>query len=278
MSHHRELNIAVSQNLKYKSGILAVIFGMIFLLQIGMMLFSDLFEKVVADFGGRKIFILGPSFLLLAAACEAYSYYYIGKIVKRGGHITQRLVLAVTFIEISFPTFILVIVFSFIKGSAELGPIQALNSPPVMMYFLLIMLSALSLDYRISLFAGAVAAIEFFFISWCFTKDLTDVSHLEILNNNVKAIFLFVSAVIAGFVSFKTRTAVIASLHSKDMLINKLDHLVNEKTEEIRQQKDELEQKNKDITDSINYARRIQHSQMPTEKYLVRTLSRLITK
>jgi tetratricopeptide (TPR) repeat protein len=42
----------------------------------------------------------------------------------------------------------------------------------------------------------------------------------------------------------------------------------------ILHQKDLVEQKNKEVMDSINYARRIQKSLFPTEKYLQRTLSK----
>ena len=44
--------------------------------------------------------------------------------------------------------------------------------------------------------------------------------------------------------------------------------------ETIISQKTLLEEKNKDITDSIHYAKRIQESLLPTEKYIERNLSR----
>jgi hypothetical protein len=43
----------------------------------------------------------------------------------------------------------------------------------------------------------------------------------------------------------------------------------------IEQQRDEVENKNKEITDSIHYARRIQKSLLPTEKYIERHLKRM---
>ncbi len=45
--------------------------------------------------------------------------------------------------------------------------------------------------------------------------------------------------------------------------------------ETITSQKTLLEEKNKDITDSIHYAKRIQESLLPTEKYIERNLIRL---
>jgi len=45
--------------------------------------------------------------------------------------------------------------------------------------------------------------------------------------------------------------------------------------EESMRQKQVIEQKNKEILDSIHYARRIQHSLMPTEKFIARILKKL---
>jgi hypothetical protein len=45
--------------------------------------------------------------------------------------------------------------------------------------------------------------------------------------------------------------------------------------ETITQQKELIEEKNKDITDSITYAKHIQVSLLPTEKYIAQTLKRL---
>ncbi|CAN5492466.1 hypothetical protein BH10BAC1_BH10BAC1_06030 [soil metagenome] len=47
------------------------------------------------------------------------------------------------------------------------------------------------------------------------------------------------------------------------------------KNEIIEKQKQEVEEKQKEIIDSINYAKRIQQSQLPTEKYINKSLNRL---
>jgi two-component system, sensor histidine kinase LadS len=52
----------------------------------------------------------------------------------------------------------------------------------------------------------------------------------------------------------------------KDNINIELEKQVKERTFEIHQQKEEIERKNKDITDSINYAKRIQRAYMPTDK------------
>lgn len=53
----------------------------------------------------------------------------------------------------------------------------------------------------------------------------------------------------------------------------------NRKTNKIlKAQKEIIEEKNKDITDSIYYARRIQRSLLPPEKYIQKNLDRLKKK
>ncbi len=54
-----------------------------------------------------------------------------------------------------------------------------------------------------------------------------------------------------------------------------LEREVTERTAEIVQQKNIIEEKNKDITASIQYAKRIQQSLLPTEKYIARNMKRL---
>lgn len=47
------------------------------------------------------------------------------------------------------------------------------------------------------------------------------------------------------------------------------------KNEIIEAQKHIVEEKQKEIIDSINYAKRIQQSQLPTEKYITKSINRL---
>ena len=53
---------------------------------------------------------------------------------------------------------------------------------------------------------------------------------------------------------------------------------ISQAKDTITSQKQIIEEKNKDITDSINYARRIQQSQLPTEKYIDKSFKRLKDK
>lgn len=55
----------------------------------------------------------------------------------------------------------------------------------------------------------------------------------------------------------------------------KLEQTVEERTAEVVQQKHLIEEKHKEITDSIHYAKRIQTALLPTEKYIDRNLNDL---
>lgn len=55
----------------------------------------------------------------------------------------------------------------------------------------------------------------------------------------------------------------------------KTEDQLKESFDEIELQKQKLEEKQKEIIDSIRYAKRIQHSRMPTEKYIESSIERL---
>jgi adenylate cyclase len=60
-------------------------------------------------------------------------------------------------IETSFPT-----ILTYVLSTEYIDPVTAFNSWPTLLYFLFIILSTLRLDFTLSLFTGAVAAVEFF--------------------------------------------------------------------------------------------------------------------
>ncbi|MBL4752689.1 MAG: SpoIIE family protein phosphatase [Flavobacteriales bacterium] len=78
---------------------------------------------------------------------------------------------------------------------------------------------------------------------------------------------LTVMAVVAGIVIYIKRRE--ASLRRQRALLREK---VNLKTKQLRKQKDEIEEKNKDITDSIQYASTIQQAILPKEEEMKKVL------
>jgi hypothetical protein len=61
-------------------------------------------------------------------------------------------------------------------------------------------------------------------------------------------------------------------------LVERAMNFIDLQKKQIRKQKELVEQKQKEIVDSINYAKRIQKSLLPSEKYIERSLNRLKNK
>jgi serine phosphatase RsbU (regulator of sigma subunit) len=74
--------------------------------------------------------------------------------------------------------------------------------------------------------------------------------------------FSFIALIISVYLIIRIRE----QKHRKFQLY--LEKLLDERTREVREQKEEIELKNRDITDSINYAQRIQASILPSLRKL----------
>jgi len=277
-----ELNDALVANFRLKAKILSVLFGVVLFFQLSSMVFvitqTDLAGKVIP----YKMMIIGPCLLIGVFISEIIAFRYLSCIQGKAGQVKHSFVYLSTFVEVSFPCSIMLMGGSFLRGTTLFPPMQVINSPLLIILFIMIILSSLLLDARLPLFAGCVAGTEYLLISLSFLRQEPAMGPVDYVNVIIKSILLVVSGLIAGFVSKKIREAVISSLHSKNELIHHLDERVAEKTAEVMMQKSELEKKNillevkqKEILDSIHYARRIQHTQLPTEKYIVKILSRL---
>ncbi len=82
-----------------------------------------------------------------------------------------------------------------------------------------------------------------------------------------------------GFLSFalgdKINNLKQEKLQAQEKAMLVLEEKVKERTSEVVKQKEIIEQKNKDITDSIRYAKRIQQALLPTYNYIDKSLKRL---
>jgi len=91
-----------------------------------------------------------------------------------------------------------------------------------------------------------------------------------------KVVLLFVAGgllLVLAFAGFVFRS--LRMTRKQKSIIEQQKDLVEKQKLEVEQQKLLVEEHQKDIIDSITYARRIQHAQLPTETYISRTLKRL---
>jgi adenylate cyclase len=116
-------------------------------------------------------------------------------------------------IETSFPT-VLLAWFAHTMP-ADIG----LSSAAVLSYFFFIILSALSLNFRLSVFAGVVAAAGYLTLVLIFHEQLPlgpgQPPELKI-GYIMRPIFLLVGGVIAGLVAGRIRSGILRSLHAAE--------------------------------------------------------------
>jgi len=270
-----EFEKAIIINLKLKAKILAVLFGVIALVQVILIpILLHSLTDISTDF--PKIAYIGPAFLFLAFIGEIYSFRYLNRLLASEGAISSSFKYMITFLEISFPSIVIMMICFFGITLKGITNEQILNSPPIFFYFIFIMLSSLQVDSKVSYFAGIVAGLQHLVLYLWFVDSSND--EISFLSGIVKSVFIAISGIVAGLISVKVRESLLSSLHAKNELIYQLDKKVAEKTEEVTNKNIILEEKNKNITDSIHYAKRIQQSLLPTEKYIDRSLKRLKKK
>ncbi len=179
----------------------------------------------------------------------------ISKVLKRSGNQFEKLnrkkALVARYSSVLFETSIptlLIIVFSFYTKSFYLN-----ISPLILLYFIFISLTTLSLDYRISLFAGAVSAVEYlsftvYAISYN-TLPVTDPIFTNSLMYIGKAIMLLVAGVAAGFVGEQLKRQIrntFLTLLERNRVVNLFDQQISKEiVEELVNNSGELESKRK---------------------------------
>jgi adenylate cyclase len=116
-------------------------------------------------------------------------------------------------IETSFPTILLAAFGNIMRADV------ALTSAVVLGYFFFIILSALSLDFRLSVFAGVVAAAGYITLTLIFREQLPfgpgqpPESRIAYI---MRPVLLLIGGVTAGLVAARIRAGILRSLHAAE--------------------------------------------------------------
>lgn len=260
----QEFNKAIGQNARLKSKILSFFFGLITLGQLISFAFLKAIDHpLVANVSVGDVYFI-PVVMAIIFASQVFSFFYISKLLLEGKQFRMQAGYMVGFLEATMPTLMIYLICTYFPQNGLLSFDNIMNGPPVFLYILFIIISSLYLDFKLSVFMGIVSAIQYTFMLFLFMEsDLAGVSLPLML---FKGFFFIVCGVISGFVSQRIKDSIIQSLESKNELINTLDIKVKEKTHEIAKQNELLAEKNKNITDSINYAKRIQTAILPPDR------------
>lgn len=149
--------------------------------------------------------------------------------------------------EMSIPT-IIMIVFSFYYNTYIV-----FSTPIVLLYLIMIMLTTLSLNHRISFVAGFVAAVEFIVVVLIFLKHNPDTIDPEFFNQPyiyiVKSVIIFIGGIIAGVISYQLRKRIYnsyAALIERNRIMNLFGQQVSQQiVDELITTKQEIESKRK---------------------------------
>lgn len=132
---------------------------------------------------------------------EAFVHYFIGKRMRMFFHHRSIFGYLNAFSEITLLTLLFVFIVEYS------GQTVILISPATLTYFLFIVLSTLRLNFRLSVFTGTLAAVEFVavsvYYSTVFSNQPVDRFHPDLTGMQYlgQGVILFISGIAAGFVA-----------------------------------------------------------------------------
>ncbi|MBU45386.1 MAG: adenylate cyclase [Spirochaetaceae bacterium] len=198
------------------------------------------------------LFTLAAAIVYEIAAFMAFRYF-----LNRGTPVPMSHRFANAFIETSIPTFMILAFTDLVY------PLEALYSPPTYAYFFFIMLSTLRLQYRLSIFTGIVAAVQYAALVIYFQPELSNyqVSANATLETGVALampafhiakVFMFIAAgVVAGYVARELRQGFLESLGSVEERNRVIEmfgaHVSPEVVDKLLEQKTDLESETRHV-------------------------------
>ena len=169
------------------------------------------FENFQSSFKGQfssfvLTFVIIFSVALLSLVLERFA---ITRLIKQQKQAKPLLQYVSAFVETSIPSIALLVTAQF------LGPVYSLFTPAPFVYALLIVLSTLRLDFRLCVFTGAVAAIEYWVLSGIFIASASTAAVEPILiakpPHILKGLLLLLTGIAAGVVTSQIRKRILSS-------------------------------------------------------------------
>lgn len=151
---------------------------------------------------------------LTMGAYQLLMRYYIGQRFDQNKPIKNWVWYVQVGFEVSMVTFAMIVL-----SDIFVNPLSSLFAPVVMIYMMLIVLSTLHLDVKMSLFAGSLAAVEFFCRAMYLVWTSETVANMEPVFRLtsiyvIKSMLLFLCGVGAAFVARELRRRMLNSLQA----------------------------------------------------------------
>jgi adenylate cyclase len=154
------------------------------------------------------------SLLIGFSGFELLMWYFINQCLDKEKSVPVSLRYLVAFVEISLPTLLIFI-------SSHVVSIHALYLPPVFLYFIIIALSALSLNFGVCIFTGVIAALEYILLAWYlihFTEIHGEINNLPPITkfflHLAKSSMILTTGIITGIITNKLKNGFLKSFQS----------------------------------------------------------------
>ena len=161
--------------------------------------------------------------LIVFSGFELLIWYFINQCLDKRKSVPTILRYIVAFVEISMPTLFIFII-------SQVVSIHALYLPPVFLYFIIIALSALSLNFAVCIFTGVIAALEYILLAWYlinFTETHENFYNLPSISifivHIVKSSMILTTGIITGIVTNKLKKVFLKSFQS----ISEKNHIMS---------------------------------------------------
>ena len=187
------------------------IFILVLVVALAVMIINGVFltDTVVRFFDDTANYYLLGLWVLLFISHESFIFLFIRKKLRNKNNIGNKVRFIHLFIETMFPS---ILIFFLIKAE---GKQAFLDSPVVYLYFIIIILSALNLNFKLSLATGFISFISYFAITyWAFNIIDYNKAFTPILPENIyyiKAVLFLVAGAAAGLVGEEIKNNVLSS-------------------------------------------------------------------
>jgi len=203
--------------------------SLIFAIVIGLLAITFLIATYIyltdIQFGDKLPIprLLVESLLLGFSGFEFVIWYFLNQCLNKEKSVPVNLRYVVAFVEISLPTLLIFII-------SHVVSIHALYLPPVFLYFIIIALSALSLNFTICIFTGVIAALEYISLALYlinFTEMQGNFYNLPPISmfilHLVKSLMILMTGIITGIITNKLKKVFLKSFQS----ISEKNHIMS---------------------------------------------------
>jgi adenylate cyclase len=201
---------AVLQSERLRVSIVVAVIG--FILVRGLLIWLLFPARLGDDLGGGlKLSAMG-AIGLAAIVYELAVWLRLTALLRRSRRLPRPVRFANALVEVTIPS--LAILF----GVEVTSPAYALYTPPSWGYFLFIILATLRLDFRLCLFTGVAAGLEYGLLGVYFLGQPQTVQIDPLLTAPIqhwtRVLMLIASGLLAGIVSMQIRKQFMLALHS----------------------------------------------------------------